>query len=618
LRAVPVDVIAIIAIAAVILVTHVRIVRHGVPFNDSAWFFHFGRRILHGDTPYRDFVFQAGPLPLYVDAAFQRLFGPHYPSSLYAGLFIKILRVWVMWLLVRRIAGWRVAALIAVFCAFDPSFAFAHHWSTSWASLFTILCTLFLVLATRTDRLDYLALAGLCAALISFARQSCGAMTWLVLFGATTAMALRGEFFTRRRYLALWGGFAAGIAVMALALIAVGALGPAIQQMFIDGAEKKGVSGFAAVLDAVSGGALTDYGHTWWGGLLLFLGVPALVIGALFALVSRDRPVSTNTLGLLVLPVMLIYGLLTRYGVMFVTADLPRTCFEVTTAIAIVWPDRIRAWFGLEPIEAIALGAVPMASDWAMELSFPGRGWGDGTALVIGMLLFTLASRRLPERAKRWIAGALAVTALVHVGWYRVQHRNPFALHDAEDGTLRENRFNLRNPIFRGMKVNESRQKVVTWLTEQVRPHSTCFVYANLPILYDILDCTNPTRLDSTIGDYPSYADGVEAAERLRAHPPDYIVAHDAFWTMPAISVDTGGKLENYGGLWNMRAIREVHMALRSIIDQYETVGLAKDVLGPALTEQAHGPGHWDSLDGLHLYRRVAPRAAAAPAANQP
>jgi hypothetical protein len=96
----------------------------------------------------------------------------------------------------------------------------------------------------------------------------------------------------------------------------------------------------------------------------------------------------------------------------------------------------------------------------------------------------------------------------------------------------------------------------------------------------------------------------VEAAARLRASPPDYIIAHDAFWTMPRIDVDTGGKLENYGTLWNMRAIREIHMALRSIIDQYETVALAKDVLGPQLSEQAHAPGHWDSLDGLHLYRR--------------
>lgn len=133
------DALALAAIAAVVIGSRLLYVRHGLCFNDPTWFFHFGRRIAHGDVPYRDFVFQVGPLPIYVDAAFQRVLGETYAASLDAAIGLTLVRVFVMWLLVKRLAGLLAAALVAVFCVFEPTFGTAHHWSTQYAQLFVVL-----------------------------------------------------------------------------------------------------------------------------------------------------------------------------------------------------------------------------------------------------------------------------------------------------------------------------------------------------------------------------------------------------------------------------------------------------------------------------------------------
>src|SRR6266850_666751 len=77
------DVVAFLVIAIAMIVTHRPFIRHGFCFNDPGWYFHFGHRVFQGDVPYRDYVFQVGPLPVYVDAFFQKLFGSVYLASLY-------------------------------------------------------------------------------------------------------------------------------------------------------------------------------------------------------------------------------------------------------------------------------------------------------------------------------------------------------------------------------------------------------------------------------------------------------------------------------------------------------------------------------------------------------
>jgi hypothetical protein len=72
-------------------------------------------------------------------------------------------------------------------------------------------------------------------------------------------------------------------------------------------------------------------------------------------------------------------------------------------------------------------------------------------------------------------------------------------------------------------------------------------------------------------------------------------------WMSPPISLDLEGRIERYDS-WNPRASMALHLGLRSIIDQYDSVGTVADALGPDLAKQASE--RWDVIDAVRLYRR--------------
>lgn len=602
---IPIDLVVLVGIALLVFLTHRPYIRRGMNFNDPSWYFHFGQRALAGDVPYRDYIFQVGPLPVYVDAAFQSLFGSKYISSMYAAMFIKIVRIFVTWSIARRLASRSAAGFLIIFCALDPLYSFAHHWSTHYAHLFFTLAGLFILLATRSEgrrALIYMALAGCSAALVVSARQSSAVMIGLMLLVTSSILLWRKDFFTRDRFIALWVGFSAGIVLVFGALAIAGAAGDAIQQMFLDAPAKKGVSGVSAVLDAISGGALVaGVGWSWWNGFLVYLGVPSLMVGVAIYLVSRKGDISPGTVGMMVVPIALLYAFFSRYAVVAFFSDGSRMFLSVLILFAVLAPGRLRTWFGLEPIVVVAFAAMPLASDWALEMSYLGRGWGDVTGLVVGAILVTLASTRVPSRVKVVFCAALALAAVSHVIVFVRASLNPFAKDTAGDGKIAETHFKVRNPYTRGLTINRSRKLTLEWMQTTIPRNSSCFIYANLPVLYTLLDCKNPTRIDSTAADFITVDDANEAIAALRANPPDFIIAHENSWMSPALTLDLDDKLENFGGL-NPTASRAMYTGLRSLLDQYESVGTAAEAIGPELTKQAQQ--QWDLIDATRIYRR--------------
>ncbi|HUJ61423.1 MAG TPA: hypothetical protein VLX92_23120 [Kofleriaceae bacterium] len=606
MRRIPVDVLALVAIACVLVASHLAVIGHGMCFNDPAWYFHFGRRVLHGDTPYRDFVFQVGPLPIYVDAAFQRVFGEGYLASLYAGLFIKILRVFAMWLVARRLAGRAAAALACLYCGFDLSFTWSHHWSIPYAQLLLALAGLGFVIAARAPderrACRALAAAGLCAGLVFAARQSTCVMTGVVLVPITAYLAYRGESFTRARLVALWAGFAAGIAIVLVALAALGALGPALHQMLLDAPQKKSVHGLATFFDPISGGALTIYGIPWWRGFLFYLALPCGFVAAVVHAASRRAEVAGGTVAVLAIPAAIVVALYARFASFDFFFDVPRTLLTTLTAFAVLAPDRLRAWFGLEPLAALGLGTLAVASDWASELSFPGRGWGQLDALVPGVLLVALASSRVAPRGKRALCAGFAALALVHVAMSALADVDPFARDIARDGQLADNHVAPPDPLLRGMQLDEARARGLAWLEAQVPRGSTCFVYGNDLALYDLLGCANPTRIDTTIADFLTADDAADAIAALRAHPPDFLIAQERSYTNPSLELAMGGELGSYSPL-NPEASRVLHTGLRELLPRYESVGVISDIIGPDLDKQIYFA--WDTFSSTRLYRRT-------------
>jgi hypothetical protein len=614
-RKIPVDLAAFLVISLFIGVTHRPLVRLGMCFNDASWFFHFGKRLLDGDVPYRDYLFQVGPLPIYIDAAFQKIFGSLYLASLYAALFIKILRVFVVFSIARRLTSVRTATLIALFCCFDPLFSFPYHWSVPYANLLISVVGLFLLLAhgsTGRRALTWMFLAGFSAGLMMWARQGTSIMV-AVVGGATTVIFLvRKEFVTRRLFVAMWVGFAAAVLLLFAILALQGALGPAIQQLFIDAPAKKGVHGMDAILDPISGGAFIhqrfDPTQTWWSIAFYFLGIPLGLTGLMLFWGSRKEAVTPQSIAVLALPALVILGLFSRYGEIGFFGDLPRTVFTMTMALAVLAPRRLRDWFGLEPMVAFAFAGLPLASDWAMELSNLGRGWGDPPGLLVGAILLPLASSKVSQHAKTILGGLLALVACVHLISSFRQDINPLG----NDGRLDQTTFSIPNqPMLRHIRVNEGRRKVFTWLRSEIPKGSTCFIYGNLPVLYTLLECKNPTLIDTTAADFMTVDDADRAMDTLHKNLPDFIIAHELAFMNPSLRIDWGEDINRYSGM-NPKVSRSLHVGVRRILDQYEEVGFAKDEIGPELAKIVHD--RWDIIDEVRLYRRKKPAATTAPA----
>lgn len=593
-----VDSLALFVIAVVVVCTRYSVLHHGINFNDSSWYFHFGKRALEGDVPYRDFVFQVGPLPIYVDAAAQAVFGSHYVSSYYAALTIHILRIFTVWLLVRRVAGWQHAALVAVFGASDLWFGFAHHWSWAYVQLFITASAVAAVLATRasTERSAcwWLGLAGFWAGLTVAARQASMLTIAAVLLTATVTWLVRRRL-SRQRFIAIWLGFLAAIVLVFGALAAMGALGDAIQQMFVDGAQKKS-SGLGSIFDALSGGSFSHH-RTWWVGGMRYLALPCVVVALTCYLATRpaDETISTRALSILIVPIICV-GLVARQAEISLLPDTPRMLFSALAAAALVVPERFQRWFGLEPLVGIVVCGFPLASDWALEMSYPGRGWTDWESYIIGIVVLALVSARVPSRAKLGICGALAALGLVHVLAFGRAGLNPFSKPEAAEGALADTRFTLEDPIFDGLGITESRQRAVTWLREQVPPGSTCFIYGTIPIVYDVLRCRNPTRIDTTIPDFITARDAEEALQILRNAPPDYLIAQELTFLHRPLTEDY------YPMPLNPAASQIIHDGLRTLLARYQDVGLVGDVIGPELARRASW--QWDNLQAVRLYRR--------------
>ena len=129
-----------------------------------------------------------------------------------------------------------------------------------------------------------------------------------------------------------------------------------------------------------------------------------------------------------------------------------------------------------------------------------GRTGGDAPALVISMILLSFATSRVSDRGKSVLGGALAVLSIAStIVFFRIDG-NPFAM--MADAPRSANSTRSTNPALDGTYITQPRKEILDWLTSAVTPGSTCFVYGNLPVLYTLLSCTNPTRIDSTAADF--------------------------------------------------------------------------------------------------------------------
>jgi hypothetical protein len=160
------------------------------------------------------------------------------------------------------------------------------------------------------------------------------------------------------------------------------------------------------------------------------------------------------------------------------------------------------------------------------------------------------------------------------------RHYNPFAHPLAQDGPLARQHHravvnDVRHPLLLGQRISEPRATALAWLASQIEPGATCFIHGDLPVLYSLLGCRNPTRLDTTAASLITDRDAADATLALRAAPPRYLLVHEK--RLLSDRVDLG-------------------------LARYESVATLGEVLGEELAKQA--AASWDGIDTLHLYRR--------------
>jgi len=399
-----------------------------------------------------------------------------------------------------------------------------------------------------------------------------------------------------------WGGYAVALLALAGVLAAMGALGPAVQQMFLDAPQKKNVGGVEAIADALSGGWATqpkyDPSLTLWTSFLRFQSGPLLVSAVLLACVARPR--LARSLVLAAFPLAFVLGNFTSFATVSVYNDLPRTFATLALAWLVVTPRDAERAFGVPREILLVLLALPLAMEWAMELSFPGRGWGEVASLLSGMLLVFMASQSVPRGAKLALAALLGVTSVLVYRDWRAGDQNPFGKFDYAEGTIAENHVAVDHPLLRGLKVNEARGHFLAWLRGRVSPGERCFVYGSMPALYDLLGCDNPSKLDTTAADFVTAADVDRAIAALDRAPPRWIIAQETHWMNPDLEVPFTGDEGMYSGL-NPRASKALHRGLRSLLPRYELVDSSRDHLTSA--DLAWADRAPDQLGRVRLYR---------------
>lgn len=533
------DAVVLLTLPLALVTTHLAFSDASMPLDESSRYFHFGHRTITGAAPYRDFEFPYGPLPVYVDAGFQRIFGAGYVASQWAALAIDILRCFMTWVTARRLGSPRIAALLAVSCALDPMFRSPHHGATPYVQLVAICIGLSLWQSARhrTRVGSHFALAGLLFGVLLSAQPDVSIFSLPVLLIGATVIAAREGTMSLRRCGAIWGGAVLGGGIVAGCLFAGGVMDPAIRQMFVDAPARWG--GLFALVKA----ALGDTTNGTWSELLYLCAIPAVIVICTIRILVKGDRIPISTIGLMMVPAGILFALAFRLGPLNLLSDLPRFFLLIVAAIAITAPSRARTWFGVEPIVALGFAALPLASDWALAVSSPGRGPADSTSLFFGVIFLVLASRHLTRKTKEVVSAAVAATAIVHIATSLFTLREPTAVEWMQ------------------------RSRTLSWLRHRVPADSTCFIYGDMPALYTILGCRNPTRVDSTA--LVSTAEMEATTTTLMAAPPEYLIVQE--------SVD-GARL-----------------APATLVAHYTSVGKLRELFGP----------QFDGLDLAHLYRRT-------------
>ncbi|MFN6562573.1 MAG: hypothetical protein RMY28_022645 [Nostoc sp. ChiSLP01] len=585
---------------------------YGMNWSDTSQIFHFGNRILHGDFPYRDFDYQTGFIGIFIDAFFQKILGETYLSSLVARFLVKITTLFLFYLSCRQFTSRLISfSLCSGWLFMHP--VLYRGGNDNYVTLFLSITSFFIILGlnklTEKASFIYLTTAGFFLALVMAARQSNGTICIVVTLAILLVYTLRD---LKKYLLSLLAPFLLGI-FLGLGLI-VGvlfwnnSLSQAFYHLFIGASEKKDISTFFSLIDALSGGAI--YRNSSIAEIIVYLVSPLVLCVLVFLIIANPEKLvfnqNFNSNALTATPVQRIsnYGghrgtrVFKRYrlsptivllillivgaflgnrilgGNNILSYDIPRTFFSLALVASCIFPEKSKQFFGLPyPIFPLLI-ALTLGTTWAMQMSWPGRPYTDDDVLIFSAMLTIMMSTKISTSWKKGLALAfLFITASLFSGYVVRDSIGVEAKYNIP-GFYQNTRYPLEHPMTKFVKVTKEKVQAFSMLQQNIKPGDSCFIYGSASVLYTLLDCKNPTRIDITNSDALTLKIARETVSVLKANPPKWIVdtGKGGFYIQ-----DIYNGSPNFYGAFNQLSPKELHTGLQSLIGDYQLVTSVKD-----------------------------------------
>lgn len=165
---------------------------YGLFYNRSAWLSVIGysvspaERVLQGEVPYRDFLYNYTPGILWLNAFFMRIFGTTLLTINLGLLVFKLATLVVLYQAAKRLIGaWAALVPVALSLSWIGYKYIFGIFPTQYAMLFVLLGLIFMLRFNEDEGLRFLLLSGLCIGIVFLFKYNVG-----ILLGGCGTLAL--------------------------------------------------------------------------------------------------------------------------------------------------------------------------------------------------------------------------------------------------------------------------------------------------------------------------------------------------------------------------------------------------------------------------------------------
>jgi hypothetical protein len=154
--------------------------------------------------------------------------------------------------------------------------------------------------------------------------------------------------------------------------------------------------------------------------------------------------------------------------------------------------------------------------------------------------------------------------------------------------------YEIDSNMTKNIKVTQLKSQVFSMLARNVVPGETCFISGSAAVLYTLLECRNPTRLDLTNADALTQDSVDSLLSSLKSNPPKWIIY---------IGGNGGGNGEVVSEVaFNPLLVEKLHKGLNTIItNQYELRETAQNL--PLSEEILKGDSSHDRIYQFRLLK---------------